>query len=314
MSDNLKIIADKFLSSDNIYILTHKSPDGDTLGSAFALYYALKAKGKSVRVLCADTFPKKFGYMYEAYEDKDFEPKLIASVDVADLNLLGNLSDIYAQKIDICIDHHKSNKIEAPLKYVSVASAATCEIIYTLLGYMNTEFTPLVCDCLYTGISTDTGCFKFSNTTPITHKIAAELMEYGCDYVNINKIMFDTKSKARIEMERMVIDTMQFEYDDRVAIIVVTRQMLTNTGMDESDLDGVAAIPRQIEGVDVGITMKETIDGGYKISVRTSESVDASKICAALGGGGHARAAGCSVNMSSQEAKEAILKAIKPLI
>jgi phosphoesterase RecJ-like protein len=306
---SLEAIGQKLREKQNILILTHQNPDGDTLGSGTALYYALKQMGKQACVLCSDPFPLKFGYLFEDYQPEEFHPDLVVSVDVADKKLLGKVSGCYADQIEIAIDHHISNRINAPMLYVDPKAAATCEVIYELILTMGVKITKEMANCLYTGIITDTGCFKFSNTTPRTHKIAAELMELQCDFESINRKLFDTKSKGQIEVERAVLDSMEFYQENRVALVVVPQKLVQESGIDSADLDGIAAIPRQIEGVEVGITMKERPEGGYKVSVRTCRYADASAICGKLGGGGHVRAAGCAVNKPLEEAKKLILDA-----
>ena len=170
---------------------------------------------------------------------------------------------------------------------------------------------PLLADSLYTGVTTDTGCFKYVNTTPRTHRIAAELIEAGANSVDIDRAMFDTKSRARIEMERRVLDSIRFTKDGEIALILITKQMIAETGAIEDDLDGLATIPRSIEGVHIGITLREKDDGAYKISLRARPPADASVICAQFGGGGHKGAAGCTLTLPAEEAAGNILAAVE---
>ena len=169
---------------------------------------------------------------------------------------------------------------------------------------------------LYTGISTDTGCFRFSNTTAKTHRIGADLIELGIDSAEINRVMFETKSRIRVELERMALDAMQFHFDDRCAVIVITREMYEKTGCKDEDLEGITSIPRSIEGVIVGVTLREREQGGFKISVRTYPPVDAAEICKRVGGGGHIRAAGCQLGaeFSTEDAVNEMLKHVKAVM
>lgn len=301
--------AKQIKNANRILILTHHNPDGDTLGSAFGLQRALDRLEKQSVVLCSDPFPAKFSYFTENRE-LDFEPDLIVAVDIADTQLLGEDLFSYADRVDLCIDHHLSNTHYAKELCLSVKAAATAEIMVEIIKDMGLSLSPEISDPLYTGIATDTGCFKFSNTTGNTHRIAAELIESGADYNTINRLMFDTKTRARVRVEQAALSSMEFFFDDRCAMIVIPRKLVEEAKVDESDLDGVSAMPRQIEGVTVGLTLRER-DGFYKISVRTVEPVNASEICAELGGGGHARAAGCTINGSLDEVKEKILNAVK---
>ncbi len=294
--------------SDKFVILTHASPDGDTLGSAYALADALCALNKRVFVVCPDKIPEKFGYLIKEYEA--FEPETVVAVDIADEKLLGSLYDRYSGRAALCIDHHSSNTKYAEMLYLEADAAAACECIYNVINELGTVITPYMASCLYTGIATDTGCFKFSNTTPRSHRYAAELIEKGADYGEINRVMFEVKSRGRIAMERKVLENIEFYYGGRCAVITVTRDMIKETGCPLGDLDGVTAMSRQIEGVQIGVTIKEKPDGKYKVSLRTFEPYNAADICAVFGGGGHIRAAGCEFSCDIESAKRQLLSAI----
>ena len=294
--------------SDKFVILTHASPDGDTLGSAYALADALCALNKRVFVVCPDKIPEKFGYLIKEYEA--FEPETVVAVDIADEKLLGSLYDRYSGRAALCIDHHSSNTKYAEMLYLEADAAAACECIYNVINELGTKITPYMASCLYTGIATDTGCFKFSNTTPRSHRYAAELIEKGADYGEINRVMFEVKSRGRIAMERKVLENIEFYYGGRCAVITVTRDMIKETGCPLGDLDGVTAMSRQIEGVQIGVTIKEKPDGKYKVSLRSFEPYNAADICAIFGGGGHIRAAGCEFSCDIESAKRQLLSAI----
>lgn len=294
--------------SDKFVILTHASPDGDTLGSAYALADALCALNKRVFVVCPDKIPEKFGYLIKEYEA--FEPETVVAVDIADEKLLGSLYDRYSGRVALCIDHHGSNTKYAEMLYLEADAAAACECIYNVINELGNVITPYMASCLYTGIATDTGCFKFSNTTPRSHRYAAELIEKGADYGEINRVMFEVKSRGRIAMERKVLENIEFYYGGRCAVITVTRDMIKETGCPLGDLDGVTAMSRQIEGVQIGVTIKEKPDGKYKVSLRTFEPYNAADICAVFGGGGHIRAAGCEFSCDIESAKRQLLSAI----
>ena len=301
-------------SRDKFYILTHQYPDGDTLGSACALAIALQKIGKKVKVLCNDKIPPKYDMLFEGVMSQNFEPECIVSVDVADVQLLGSKLEKFATKIELSIDHHASNKKFAMYQYTEPGSAATAEIIYNILKIMKIEIDIPLATCIYTGISTDTGCFRYANATPRSYRIAADMLEKGIDACKINRIMFDMKSRERLEIERKVLDSMEFFYDNKCAIIHVTQEMMQKANATDSDVEGLASIPRQIEGVLVGVTIREKKDGSFKISVRTDEEINASLICEKFEGGGHLCAAGCSMTGSLQEIKESIVDAIKDFI
>lgn len=305
--------ADLLLSHDNILLISHKSPDGDTLGSAFALFHGLCDNNRQVRFACHHEIPQKFTFLTASKPFEvtpDFTPDFIVAVDVAAAQLIGSSLEQYVDKIDLCIDHHPTNEQFAAKTFLEPKASATCEVIYDLLAQMNIEVTPLIADCMYTGIVTDTGCFKYSNTTSKTHKTAAKLFELGANYESINRIMFDTKSKKRLAIEQRILDTLEYFGNGKIAVITITTQMLEEEDVDDGELDGISAIPRTVEGVEVGITLREKKSGYYKVSVRTTSLHDASKICAKFGGGGHKRAAGCVIEKDLETVKTMIVQAV----
>lgn len=306
----LKEVANLILQHNNFDILTHNYPDGDCIGSAFALAHALKQIGKNARVITTDR-QKKFEFLFESYSAPEFEREYVISTDVADEKLLGANRKEYEGKIDLCIDHHKSNVINAPYKYVDADSAAAGEIIYELISLLGAEYTKEIADCLYTAISTDTGCFRYTNTTSRTMRIAAELIDLNCDSGYINKEMFETKSKARVELEREILESMIFCADDKCAIIYTTREMTEGLGDDETE--GIASIPRQIEGVKMGITVREK-EKDYKVSVRTNDGVDACAFCKQFGGGGHVAASGCTLKGDLQSVLDTLIEAAEKIL
>lgn len=302
MTDKLKETAAFLRERDCFDILTHDYPDGDTLGSGFALCLALQQMGKKARVIT--TFlPKDFVFLTNEIKEQDFETQTVVTVDVADVRLLGKNRAAYEGRIDLCIDHHMTNVVDAPLRLVDGHAAANCAILYKLFREMGITWTRAIANCLYTGISTDTGCFRYTNTTAETLRIGADIIDIGCDTAYINKVMFETKTKKKLALEREVYDTIEYCFDDRCAIIAVTCDMQRSIGVSDGELEGLASIPRQIEGVEIGITLREKAPGEFKVSVRTNGQVSASALCATLGGGGHSAAAGCTVKGTLDEAK-----------
>lgn len=300
-------------SHDNFTILTHAHPDGDTLGSGFGLCLALRVLGKKANVVNNEELPPKFRYL--EIERQEFEEQTVVAVDIADVTLMGNeIKAKYESKVDLSIDHHGSNRLFAQLNYVDSSAAAAAQIIFEVIEQLGVDFTPDMADCLYTGISTDTGCFRYANVTPATLRTAARLMELGASASEINVRMFETKTRTYAALERLALDGMQFFYDGKCALITITRAMFAESGSDENECDGIAAISRQIEGVLVGVTMRERRDGTYKASVRTHNPVDASAICARLGGGGHPNAAGCQLPGTREEATKLLIDTIGEFI
>ena len=296
---------------DNYLILCHKNPDGDTLGSAFALHRGLTKLGKKSMVRCADTINDKFSFLWDELDNSEIEYEKIITVDVADTKLLGSDFDQeYGNKVFLCIDHHLSNTNYAE-NLLLEDRAAAAEIIYEVVCEMGVEICPKIANCIYTGIATDTGCFLFSNTSPTTHKIAASLIEAGADYTTINRVMFETKTLSYLRLEQMASSSIEMHYGGKCAIMTITQAMFNKSGSNESECDGIASLPRKIEGVKIGVTIRERNDKSYKVSLRTVEPYDAAKICGRLGGGGHNRAAGCEFFCSLDQAKAILLETIK---
>lgn len=307
--------ADLLMEADHILLLAHRYPDGDTIGSNYALCLALRSLGKQVRVLCGDPIPERFDYITEGVEMPDFEPRFICAVDVADPTLLGEMvNEAYGHRVDLCIDHHSTNVSYAAATCVDGDCAAAAMVVMRIIRLLGVALTADIASALYTGIATDTGCFKYLNADATTHRMAADCMDVGIPYEMINRTHFDIKSRARIELERMALEGMEFHHNGRVSIMTITNEMIARSGATENDLEGLTPIPRQIEGVWVGITLRQKEDGNYKISVRTGHHADATVICGLLGGGGHVRAAGCSVDGTLEEAKAAILAATEQSI
>ncbi len=307
--------AEMLKNADNILLLAHQYPDGDTIGSNFALCQALQTLGKTVRVHCGDNIPDKYEYLYADVPQPTFEPEFICAVDVADVNLLGEqTAKTYGERIELCIDHHATNTGYAAYTCVDSSCGAAAMVVYRIIGLLGVTLTPTIAQCIYTGVATDTGCFKYSNAGALAHRIAADCIDMGISYEMINRVNFDTKSRARIELERLALDGMRFYHDGRVAVMTITNEMVKKSHAGENDLEGLPPIPRQIEGVWVGITLRQKADGNYKISVRTGTHADAADICAVLGGGGHERAAGCTVNGTREEATAAILAAVEQVV
>ena len=189
-------------------------------------------------------------------------------------------------------------------------AAAACEIMYSVIRHLGVPVTKPMADALYTGCITDTGCFRYSNTTAETLRTAAELIEAGADSVGITTALFETVSRLRMALENRVMDTLEYHFDGRCASIVMSQALLQELGAKVEDLEGIVSIPRRIEGVQVAVAFRENPSGSYKISVRTGEGADASAICRNFGGGGHMRAAGCNVPGPLEHAQALLLDAI----
>ena len=307
----IKDVAEFLKKNDSYLILQHRRPDGDALGSSAGLCHGLRKLGKTAYLLPnGETTDKYRGYVQNLYAPENFMPHTIITVDTAAEDMLQYEAERYAGDIDLAIDHHPSNTEYAALGYIRPEKAACGEIIFEILKELPVEVSTDIATVLYFAISTDTGCFCYANTTADTLDAAAQLVRLGAPNAYLNKIMHRTKSRKRLELEGMIISGMDFYRDGKVAFCTVTRDMLDKTGICENDLEDVAGIPGQVEGVIVGVTIKEQVSGQCKISVRTTDVADANDICAPFGGGGHKMAAGCSIDESPERAKELILKSV----
>ncbi|MBQ3547759.1 MAG: bifunctional oligoribonuclease/PAP phosphatase NrnA [Clostridia bacterium] len=306
----LKQTARYLKKHDNYIILTHASPDGDTLGSAYALYYGLNEIGKTACVLCPDVIPNKYDFFVRSTNHVHRENATIVAVDIADKKLLGALADEFGDIVDLCIDHHITNGRFAKNLYLDTSAGATAESIFELLTLMRVNINDITACALYAGIATDTGCFKYSNVTAKTHIIAAMLYDYNINAGEINRLMFDTKSKNLLDMERRVLEGAEYHFNDKCIILSVTSEMQEITGCYGSDLEGIALISRSVEGIDIGITVKQVDENSFKVSFRTFERLNAAEIAKQFGGGGHKAAAAAVINGSLAEVKAKILEVV----
>lgn len=315
MTENLNVqqMAQRLKDADDVLILCHKNPDGDTIGCGSALYHGLVQLGKTAAVLCSDPFPATYAYTNARMFGGEFEPSLVISVDVAGIQLFGenNRMPEFSRHVDLCIDHHGGNTGFADFTLLDAQAAAAAELLYYVLVEMGVEITPQIADCLYTGLSTDTGCFKFQSTTARTHIVAARLIEAGAHLEELNTRLFDTKSRERMEAERIARDHLEYHLGGRCALIYLTRDEIAASRVDPADLEELTGLPVSIQGVEVGLTLRQQPGGSYRISVRTVKGVDACAIAKRLGGGGHSRAAGCELLGNLENTKGAILAEVK---
>jgi len=295
---------------DQILILTHRRPDGDTIGCAAALCHSLRQLGKCAHILknheASDLFTP---YQDGLLAPENFVPRFIVTVDTAAVDLIPENAQHLSDRIDLSIDHHGSNSNYAKISCVEPSCAACGELVYLLLkelGPISTEMAKL----LYVAISTDTGCFVFSNTTANTHRIAADLIEIGCSHQWVNKHHFRTKSLTRFRLESILAQKMLLLEDAHTVIAAITLDMVQRFDANEEDLDNIASFLEQLKGAKNAVMLRELKPCEYKISLRTGSALNASAVCALFGGGGHPSAAGCTISGSLEEVQDAIIRAI----
>lgn len=317
----LEQISELLLKNDNYLILCHKRPDGDTLGSALALENALKSAGKTAHIACVHKIPSNTRFLFEGRDPdlsyRDYGEVVPVAVDIASLSMMGEIADVLGNDILLKIDHHETGDDYAKYNYTEPDSAACGEIIYELIKLMGVN----VSECavpLFAAISSDTGCFRYANTTPRTHKIAAALIETGIDHGNINHNLFENRTPAEVRALKCAYGGMRFFMDGRIAAIVLTNEEKRRLELCEEDLGLLNSITREIEGVKVGITLKQDKDDPvscdmmkFKMSVRSEKGFPANRLCALFGGGGHECAAGGEmISENADTALETIISKI----
>ena len=286
-------------SFQDVHILIHRSPDGDCVGGGYALYHLFRRLGIRSRVCCADPIPEMFRDITDGIEFEEFEPKVRISVDVADRKLFGDLpEDDKNAEILLCIDHHISNTHYAKNLFWNPHSAAACEVLFRMMQENGLPLTRELALCLYSGISTDTGCFQFSNADAAAFDAVAQIKTAFPDlpYARLNREFFVLKSAGRIRLDSRLMQNIQLSDDGQVALIYLPYAWMKEFNVSSDEVDGVANLPMQIIGVEIGITCKQQQDGSYRISLRAGDHADVSKIANHFGGGGHVKASGCSIS------------------
>lgn len=301
---------------DNYLILTHRRPDGDTLGSAAFLCRMLRAMGKTAHILKNGEITPKYANLHEGLTVEQALPEhTLVCVDVASAPMLPEAFLPLLERISLRIDHHATADPFTPLALVEPEAAACGEILYDLMGILEISMDKAMAEALYTAVSTDTGCFRYANTTAHSFLTAAACAQAGGDLHGINQAIFDTNSLARLRIQGWLAENARFYADGKVAVCPLPKSVEREIGVTEDDMENISGFPRSIEGVQVAATLRET-DDGVKVSVRALPGFDAGAICAQFGGGGHKGAAGASMKMSLEEAAQAvtnaILEAVKP--
>jgi len=300
--------ADVLRAGDNYLLITHQRPDGDSLGSAAALCMALRALGKMAYLYPnAQATSMHRGYASPFFAPEEFAPSCTVAMDVASEN---QFPIGFSGYVNLCIDHHMSNTFFAGETYVK--DEASCgEVVFGLIQELGVSVTPEMASALYIAVSTDTGCFCFTNTTAHTLRAAAELVSLGAENGLLNKRFFRTFSAARIALEGLIYSGLRRFRDGKINIAVVTLAMLEQTGAIEDDLEDIAALPGRVAGSIVSVTIRQTGPKRCRISVRSMPAVDSNTICQKFGGGGHSMAAGCTIDAGPEACCALLLSAIE---
>ncbi len=299
-------------SADNILLITHSRPDGDTLCSAAALCSALRRLGKNAGLYNNPEITENYmdfvrDYLWTEYPENCF----VVSVDTAETKMfpIG-----FSGEVDLAIDHHASNPGYARHNLIHGEKAACGEIIMEIILALCGELIAEEANLVYAAISTDTGCFCYGNTTPQTLRAAADAIEYGAENGRLNKLLFRSMSFSRLKLEGLIYAVMRSYKNNSINVAIVTLDMMAEAGATENDCDDLASLAGKVRGSVVAITIRELPDGRSKASVRTNETVNASDICARFGGGGHAMAAGCNAEMGPYEFADALLAVVNEVM
>jgi len=297
---------------DNYLIITHRRPDGDTIGCAGALAHGLRECGKTAYILKNPETTPRYQVFVEEYIAADgYTPENIIIVDTASRELFPENAEEYDDLESLCIDHHPSNTLYADYTRLDGAFASCGEIIYEILLALDVKIGEEIAGKLYVALSTDTGCFAYANTSANTLQVASKLIECGAPHRELNKTLFRTKTRGRMKIEGLILSGLEFHFNDTVAISTITRDMMAKANATEDDVDDISSIPGSIEGVLAGITIREmTSEKNCKVSVRSGAAVNSNDICTRFGGGGHPMAAGFTLEASVAEIKEKLLEAL----
>lgn len=302
-------------------VISHKGPDGDAVGSTLALGLAIEKAGKKATFFNPDIVPKHLSFLSSVNRIQDkldgFNGDTVVAVDAADFERLGDQFKKFYEKTKlplINIDHHSTNTRFGDAYLVEPKFSSTCEVIFDLLNSMKWEITPEIANALLCGIVADTGSFKYRNTTSKVLRTAAILVDAGAHPEQIAQKLFDTYPSTRVFLLRRVLQTFKLDFNNRVASIIVREKDLIETGATVDVSEGFVELLRGIEGVEVAILAKEQKDGNVKISTRSRERVDVSKICLHFGGGGHRAAAGATLPGPVELALSKFLKEVEKLI
>ena len=295
---------------DRCLILTHRRPDGDTVGCAAALCLGLRRMGKTAFVLPNPEANANYARMLAPFAPPaDFVPQTVISVDLAEEGILQKGGEAWAGKFDLCIDHHPSNSGYGQRVLLDPGAGACGELIYLVLKELLGAIDREIATPLYIAVTTDTGCFRYKNTSPQTLRVGADLLEAGVD-IDLNRTMFMKKSRSRLLLESRMIASLQFFQEGEASMATVTREDLRECCVTEDDLEDIASVAGSVEGVELSVTLREVGDGEWKVSIRTGQYGNAGRICAEFGGGGHGMAAGCTVRGSREEVTAKLTDAV----
>lgn len=317
-NSRLASIIEALRSAESFIITSHSNPDGDSIGSILSIYHLLRAMGKT-RILCLSDGPVPRVYQWlpgasvisSDWGDID-APDVAVVVDVARTDRCGaSTNAVRSAKKIIILDHHLENDPDGDITYIDSAASAIGEIVIELFRQADVPLTHEAAECAYVSIATDTGGFRFANTTARSHRVAAELLEKGIDVAEVSSKVFDVMSQAKFELLRRVLHRVKRDIGGRLAYAVLTQQDMNEATAQNEDADGLVNYLRNIEGVEVGILFREVDGNSTKVSIRSRDGFNCAKFLTQFGGGGHARAAGATLGFPVERACLSILQCLR---
>lgn len=310
-------------NSRNVLITTHASPDGDAIGSLLAMNLAMQGKFKQITLYNESPIPAVYRFLpgvHGVINQLDCAALFDTAVvlDCGDLQRVGEAAGIVDQIPEIInIDHHITNTLFGTCRLIDVQACACTEILYHLFDRMRVPFTRELATCIYTGILTDTGSFRFSNTSRSTFQVCENMVACGVDPFRVAQHVYGTYSLGRIKLLNLALDSIEISENGKVSLMALTRAMLIETGTQPEDTDGMINYARRIQDVKIAVLIQEQMNGSnhfsglrrpYHVSLRSDGSVDVAAIAAMFGGGGHQSAAGFSIESTLAEIKDQILQ------
>ena len=302
------------LSHDNFCILSHRRPDGDTTGSSAALCLGLRQLGKKAHVLMNGEVSERFAWLHEGLTKEAVqEGDTVVSVDVASPGMLPKAFEHLLGNIQLRIDHHSSATSFTDCELVDGDSASCAELVWDVLEAAGVTMDKAIAEAVYVGVSTDTGCFRYSNTTAHTFAVAAKCAQAKARVYELNQELFETNTLGRLKIQAWIVDHMQLLRDGKMAIVAIPKAVEEEIGVTQDDMDNISSFPRTVAGVCMAATLREIKEGDVKLSVRAIPGYDATVLTRQFGGGGHKGAAGASMKMSLANAALAVEKAMLEL-
>lgn len=299
-NNSIKEIGVQLLAADSILLFPHIQMDGDTLGSSAALCRALRNAGKQAAILIEDEIPEYLGFLDQDYctVDQDWikDPDICVCIDCGEVSRFPKRKEKFFQgKTTICIDHHTTSTPFADYNYIDGNTAATAEIIYKLIVEMGLKIDKQTGEAIFTGICTDTGNFQYSNATKESHLITAALYDAGIDHAKVAVEIYQNTRLEKIRITNRILDNMEIFADGQAAMAYVTQEMLEQVGAALEETEGVVETLRNIKGVEIAAFIKEREKKICKVSMRAKTTGNVAQIAALFGGGGHVKAAGCTI-------------------